>query len=213
VGDAPVDRILHALKTSGPLSTAEIAKFLGLSLPGARRHLKTLDLAGLAVSEPIARGVGRPKQTWNLTGAAQRRFPDGHEALIVELIAAIRDLLGEKALDRLIRRREDKARRAYAEALRPLRGLAARVEKLATLRSGEGYMAEWRQESDSSFLLVENHCPIRAAARTCQGFCRSELELFEASLRRDAKVTRIEHIVGGARRCAYRIERRHEQRG
>jgi predicted ArsR family transcriptional regulator len=65
-------------------------------------------------------------------------------------------------------------------------------------------MAEWRKDDDG-FLLVENHCPICTAAAACQGFCRSELDVFRDALGRDAVVERIEHILAGARRCAYRI--------
>jgi predicted ArsR family transcriptional regulator len=34
------------------------------------------------------------------------------------------------------------------------------------LRTEEGYMAEFEAEPDGSFLLIENHCPICAAAKT-----------------------------------------------
>jgi predicted ArsR family transcriptional regulator len=66
-------------------------------------------------------------------------------------------------------------------------------------------MAEWTRLDDGSFLLAENHCPICAAARACQGFCRSELELFKAVLGKRVTVERQDHILAGARRCAYRI--------
>ncbi|ARO29186.1 transcriptional regulator domain-containing protein [Rhizobium sp. NXC14] len=45
-----------------------------------------------------------------------------------------------------------------------------------------------------------------AAATACAGFCRSELETFRAVL--GADVERSEHILTGARRCAYRITAR-----
>jgi len=67
-------------------------------------------------------------------------------------------------------------------------------------------MAEWRKDGDA-FLLLEHHCPICAAATACQGFCRSELEIFRDALGRDAVVERVEHLLAGARRCAYRITR------
>jgi predicted ArsR family transcriptional regulator len=54
-------------------------------------------------------------------------------------------------------------------------------------------------------LLVENHCPICAAARACQNFCRSELDVFRRVLGPDVQVERVEHQLAGARRCAYRI--------
>ncbi|MHC2298710.1 putative ArsR family transcriptional regulator [Rhizobium mongolense] len=81
--------------------------------------------------------------------------------------------------------------------------LASRVRQLTAIRTREGYMADSWMEEDGSFLLVENHCPICAAARACAGFCRSELETFRNVL--GANVERSEHILLGARRCAYRI--------
>jgi predicted ArsR family transcriptional regulator len=75
---------------------------------------------------------------------------------------------------------------------------------LAEIRAREGYMAGW-QKDGKGFLLLENHCPICAAARACQGFCRSELDLFRHVLGPDVAVERVEHILLGARRCAYRI--------
>jgi predicted ArsR family transcriptional regulator len=71
-------------------------------------------------------------------------------------------------------------------------------------------MAEWRTDDDGSLLLVENHCPICAAAATCQGFCRSELEVFQDVLGPSVAIERIEHILAGARRCAYRIREKNE---
>ena len=66
-------------------------------------------------------------------------------------------------------------------------------------------MAEAREEPDGSWLLVENHCPICAAASECQGLCRSELEIFRSVLGRKVSVEREDHILAGARRCAYRV--------
>ncbi|MES2724598.1 MAG: MarR family transcriptional regulator, partial [Pseudomonadota bacterium] len=56
------------------------------------------------------------------------------------------------------------------------------------------------------FLLVENHCPICAAAAACQGFCRAELMVFRAVLGPGVHIERTDHILAGARRCAYRIK-------
>jgi predicted ArsR family transcriptional regulator len=69
-------------------------------------------------------------------------------------------------------------------------------------------MATWEKEEGESYLLVENHCPICAAASACTGFCRSEKAIFEHVLGRDVLVRRVEHLLAGARRCAYRITAR-----
>jgi len=86
-----------------------------------------------------------------------------------------------------------------------VRRTCERLRRLVDLRAGEGYMAECREEPGGGWLLVENHCPIRAAARECQGLCRSELELFRAVLGKRAVVERVDHVLAGARRCAYRV--------
>jgi predicted ArsR family transcriptional regulator len=84
--------------------------------------------------------------------------------------------------------------------------LPERVQALALARDVEGYMAEVEAQGDGSLLLVENHCPICAAARDCQNFCRSELEVFQRVLGPACSVVREEHILAGERRCAYRIK-------
>jgi predicted ArsR family transcriptional regulator len=38
------------------------------------------------------------------------------------------------------------------------------AKTLASIRTNEGYMAEIQSLDDDSFLLIENHCPICAAA-------------------------------------------------
>jgi predicted ArsR family transcriptional regulator len=65
-------------------------------------------------------------------------------------------------------------------------------------------MAEWSR-ADGGFLLIENHCPICAAAAVCQGLCREELSLFRRVLGSEVRVERTDHVLAGARRCAYRI--------
>lgn len=68
-------------------------------------------------------------------------------------------------------------------------------------------MAEARSAGRGEFLLVENHCPVCAAAQACQGLCRGELDLFRAVLGPEVEVERIDHILAGARRCSYRVRR------
>jgi predicted ArsR family transcriptional regulator len=201
---ASADRVLGLIKRRGPRRAADLGKALGVTAEAVRQQLLLLAAAGLVASASQKHGVGRPSLLWSLTTAGHARFPDTHAELTVQIIGAIRDTLGEAALDRIIRGREAEARRTYRAGLDGARTLAARVERLAEIRAREGYMAEWRKDGDG-FLLVENHCPICTAAAACQGFCRSELDVFRDALGRDAVVERVEHILAGARRCAYRI--------
>jgi predicted ArsR family transcriptional regulator len=79
------------------------------------------------------------------------------------------------------------------------------LRQLVEIRTGEGYMAEVQAQADGSFLLVENHCPICAAAAACTGLCAREMEIFQSVLGENVKIDRVEHMISGARRCAYQI--------
>ncbi|EGE61187.1 UNVERIFIED_ORG: putative ArsR family transcriptional regulator [Rhizobium esperanzae] len=201
---SPAVRILILIKTEGPQLAAAIGDALGISGEAARQQLARMAEEGLV--EPVtvaAAGRGRPRQLWHLTAAGNRRFPDGHAELTANLLATLTEQLGAAALDTVISARETETLKRYRRELETAGDLAARVDGLAAIRTREGYMADSWREADGSFMLVENHCPICAAASVCAGFCRSELETFRAVL--GAEVERSEHILAGARRCAYRI--------
>jgi predicted ArsR family transcriptional regulator len=207
-GEATRDRILFLLKTRGPERTAAIAARLGCTPMGARQHLALLQEDGLVDFEARRRGGGRPARWWRLTPAGQARFPQGYAELTVELLGNLRRAFGARGLERLVAARTRQQRRDYSQRLPiPSAPLAGRVAALARLRRAEGYMADWRRQRDGSYLLVENHCPICAAAQVCQGLCAGELELFQRVLGNDVVVERTEHLLAGARRCAYRIAR------
>lgn len=197
------DRLLKLLKTRGPQQATEAGKVLGTTGEAARQQFVKLAKEGLVEAKAETRGVGRPVQLWQLTPAGNASFPDTHAELTVQLLRTVRDKLGDNALDVLIESREQETRINYIQAMVGATNLQERVARLAALRCREGYMAEWCALDDGTFQLVENHCPICAAATVCQGFCRAEMNIFSEVLR--AQVERVEHILAGARRCAYRI--------
>jgi len=201
------DKILFFLKTRGPATAAALAKVLRITPMGVRQHLGRLAGDGLVVHGDERRGVGRPKRHWHLTEKATLRFPDTHAQMTVEILGAAKAVFGQRGLDRLIRQRERETLARYKAAMRGARSMTERVRRLAALRSEEGYMAECTAGPDGHLLLVENHCPVCAAAQTCEGLCRSELAVFRSVLS-GAAVERTDHILAGARRCAYRIEPR-----
>ena len=200
------DRLLYLLKSRGPQTTAAIAERLGMTTVAARKHLAKLLEDGLVAFEDERISVGRPKRTWSLSEAGHARFPDTHSDLTLELLQSIERVFGADGVERIIAQREQETLDGYQSALSECDDLAARVQALTKIRRREGYMAEWKRRADGSFQLIENHCPICAAAAECQGLCRSELAIFQIVLGPDVTVTREEHILAGARRCSYRIE-------
>jgi predicted ArsR family transcriptional regulator len=137
----PADRILFSLKTRGPAETLALANALGISRQATLQHLERLVADGLVEHADERRGVGRPRRTWSLTGAAQARFPDTHAQLTLEMLDAVRAEFGEDGVDRLIARREAATAATYATMLAGQASLELRVARLAALRSAEGYMA------------------------------------------------------------------------
>ena len=199
------DQILFLLKTRGPSTAQQLATLLEISSMGVRRHLDAWLEKGLLLTEDLADKVGRPARYWLLSEAGHARFPDRHSELTVQLIAQVRTLFGQAGLDKLIAAREQSSETSYLERMAGAKTLSRRLAKLVEARDAEGYMAQLEKQPDGSFLLIENHCPICAAATACQGFCRSELDVFRRTLGPASTVERVEHLLAGGRRCVYRI--------
>jgi predicted ArsR family transcriptional regulator len=198
--------VLYHLKIRGPQTAAQIARRLSVTPMAVRQHLYRLKDARLVDFSDERRKVGRPARIWKLTGEAATRFPDSHGDLTVEIIGAVRAAFGEAGMDKLLAERTKRQKDEYRARLKPAgSSIAKRAQLLSEIRREQGYMAECTKMPDGSMLLVENHCPICAAAATCQGLCREELSLFRAVLGDKARVERTDHILAGARRCAYVI--------
>ena len=197
-------RMLMYLKMHGAQPAAVLAGEMGLTNEGARQHLMRMMEEGWISSESQSKGVGRPIILYQITAAGFGLFPDAHAELTLQLLTSVKALFGQEGLDRLIQLREQETLKQYQSGVEGMGRLEDRLDYLVSIRSAEGYMAEWYQDGDLYF-LVENHCPICAAATRCQGFCQAELQNFRQTLGEGVKVERVEHIVQGARRCAYQI--------
>jgi predicted ArsR family transcriptional regulator len=195
--------IVNRLKYSGAMDSQELAAHLGVSAMAIRQHLYALQAEQLVTYSEAARAMGRPVKLWRLTPAADRLFPDGYAELTLGLLQSVREAFGEAGLSKLLDLRTAHQLAAYRAEIPAEATLPRKLELLANLRTAEGYMAEVQQLDDGCFLLLENHCPICAAATLCAGFCERELEVFQQVL--GCEIERTEHIVSGARRCAYRV--------
>ncbi len=198
------DKIIQLLKIQGELTAKRLAQELGLTTMGIRQHLQALEESGEVVFEDKKAPRGRPTRYWSLTPKSNNRFDDRHEELTVQLIDSVKNIFGEQGLDQLIAHREATSLANYQIALADKFTIQDKLTALAKLRSDEGYMAKVI-EDNGLFWLIENHCPICAAASKCLSFCRSELALFQSLLADVADISREEHIIEGARRCAYKV--------
>lgn len=203
--DRTTNRMLYSLKVAGAQTAASLADRLGITSVAVRQMLGRLQEDGLVDFEDSRETVGRPKRFWHLTDDGNRQFPDNHAALTADILASVSAVFGDAGLDKLISHREATTLNHYRNELSNIDSMEQRVERLAEIRSAEGYMAEINRDESGALILVENHCPICVAAKACQKLCRSELDVFQAALGPDVEIKRFEHILKGARRCAYRI--------
>jgi predicted ArsR family transcriptional regulator len=205
----PKRRVISYLKRNGVTKTQAVAQTLEVTDVAARQHLTDLESKGL-VSRSTAppAGRGRPGVLWQLTPLAHDLFPDRHDALTLDLIANIRDALGEDSLSRVIEARTRRQLDTLRRSIDPKTSLRVRLESVARERTAEGYMAEVIDGPDGSLLLVEHHCPICDAAKECQLFCSTELALFQNALGSDASVRRENHLLSGDDRCVYSVQPR-----
>lgn len=198
--------VLSLLQREGPISAESLAQKLGLTGMAVRLHLGALEAEGLAQFATEARPRGRPVRMWSATPRAAAQFADSHSALAVDIIRQMKTAFGEEGMDRILKLRTKEQEASYRAKIDAARTLKSKLDRLAKIRSAEGYMAEVKRDPETGdWLFVENHCPICAAARACAGLCREELALFHRVLGKNVRIERLSHILAGAGRCAYRV--------
>jgi predicted ArsR family transcriptional regulator len=197
--------ILLLLKQQGRTDAESLASQLNISAMAVRQHLYALDAKKLVTYQEEPRPIGRPAKMWYLMPAAEVHFPDAHAGLTVNLLNAVELTFGQKGVERVLFQSTQQQLEKYRSRIPAHASLENRLKTLICLRNEEGYMAEVLPQSDGSFILIQNHCPICTAASACAVLCDSELAIFQAILGEDVIIERTEHMLAGARRCVYQI--------
>lgn len=200
------ERAVGMLKSGGPQTLSTLARELTVTVEGARFQMLKLAKEGIVTSTVNVTGRGRPQQLWSLTDLGHNRFPDTHAALTVKLMEVMKETLGEQAVAKVISANGEKGTNRYLMELNGIHDLESRISKFVSIRSKEGYMAQYIKE-DNGFILIENHCPICAAAQANRAICNAEFKTLQGVFGEGVRITRVEYIIEGGRRCAYRFSR------
>jgi predicted ArsR family transcriptional regulator len=194
--------ILQLLRRHGQMTALELSDALCIGAVGVRQHLALLERDGLVDVCGLRRSVGRPSHLYALTAEAEERFPKRYDRIALDLIGYVAEAGGDLAVEAVFaRRREDMARQlAPRIAGRPR---AEQVAALAGILAEQGYMCEYEQLADGSFLLTEYNCPVDCIARQHPQLCTQELRLYEDLI--GAPITRDGTIAQGGHCCRYRI--------
>jgi DeoR family suf operon transcriptional repressor len=211
VASLPAGRraVLYAVRRRGEATAEQVAEQLGITVSGARQHLTALARDGLVDATELpapARQRGRRTLVYAATPAADEFFPKAYGELTNELLGYVADT--DKALvdDLFAKRREHRIENAR-ERLARKKGLGARVAELTRILDEDGYLASYEKTGANAYRIVEHNCAIWAVAQRYGQACTSEIDFIRAVLA-DASVERVQHMVAGARRCAYEVRGR-----
>jgi DeoR family transcriptional regulator, suf operon transcriptional repressor len=201
--------VLYAVRRRGEATADQVADQLDITVSGARQHLAALARDGLVESSELPSPDGRRGRrtlVYSATPAADAYFPKAYGELTNELLGYVADT-DRELLDQLFAKRRE-ARIAAARArLSSKRSLRGKVAELTRILDEDGYLASWEQGAPGVFRIIEHNCAIWAVAERYGQACTSELD-FIRSVLDGADVERVQHMVAGARRCAYEVRAR-----
>jgi len=198
--------VLYALRRRGEATVEQLAEQLGMTVSGARQHLSALAEGGLvetAEVTPAAPKRGRRSLLYSVTPAADSLFPKAYGELTNELLGYVAATDPEKLDELFAMRREHRI--ASARARLDQKGdLGAKVGELTLILDEDGYLATCERFAPDAYRIVEHNCAIWAVAQRYGQACVSELDFIRAVLP-GATVERVQHMVAGARHCAYEV--------
>jgi DeoR family suf operon transcriptional repressor len=201
--------VLYAVRRRGEATAEQVAEQLGMTISGARQHLTALARDGYVdATELTATGPkrGRRALVYAATNAADALFPKAYGELTNELLGYVSDQ-DPALLDQLFARRREHRIEAARSRLSNKRTLGQQVAELTRILDEDGYLASYEQVGRGVYRIVEHNCAIWAVAQLYGQACSSEIEFIRAVLP-TAHVERVEHMVAGARRCAYEVRPR-----
>jgi DeoR family suf operon transcriptional repressor len=210
-GELPAGRraVLYAVRRRGEATSEQVAEQLGITVSGARQHLSALARDGLVDANESAETTGkrgRRSLVYAATSQADAFFPKAYGELTNELLGYVADTDATLLDDLFAKRREHRIEGARTR-LAKKRTVGAKVAELTRILDEDGYLASWEKVGPGVYRIVEHNCAIWAVAQKYGQACTSELEFIRTVLD-GADVDRVQHMIAGARRCAYEVRSR-----
>jgi predicted ArsR family transcriptional regulator len=202
------DEVARLLLERGPATTASLAKWLGLSAAGVRRHLEALAADGLVVDRdqrPLGgrqRGRGRPARVFTLTEAGRTSFPHAYDDLAAAALRFLAETGGEAAVTAFVERRAASIEERHGATIRAAGDPADRLTALAGVLSGEGYAAS-AHPLGTGGQLCQHHCPVAHVAAEFPQLCEAETRAFARLL--GTHVQRLATLARGDEVCTTHV--------
>jgi DeoR family suf operon transcriptional repressor len=198
--------VLYAVRRRGEATAEQVAEQLGMTVSGARQHLSALAADGLVQAQELPTPTprrGRRTLAYAATAEADHHFPKAYGELTNELLGYVADADPALLDDLFAKRREHRIASARSR-LATIDGLGAQVAELTAILDEDGYLATVEPVGRDAYRIVEHNCAIWAVAQKYGQACSSEIDFIRAVLP-SASVERVQHMVAGARHCAYEV--------
>lgn len=178
--DAPTRaRVARSILENGPSTAAELARRLGLTPAGVRRHLDHLVAEGhlqvVSDRHRTTRGRGRPAKAFALTPAGRDAFDQAYDDLAAQALRFLAETGGDDAVVAFARRRVGFIERDYQRVVDADPTLTP-AQALARVFSAEGYAATATDLPLVGDQLCQQHCPVAQVAHEFPQLCAAETE-------------------------------------
>ncbi|NJK79317.1 MAG: ArsR family transcriptional regulator [Chloroflexaceae bacterium] len=194
--------ILFLLRRHGQMTAAELSQELRIGAVGVRQHLTLLERDGLVEVAGLRRSVGRPSYLYALTAEAETHFPKAYDELALSMLHYMEQQGGVSTIVQMFETDRSTKFEVYARRLRG-KTRSEQVAELAAMLTQHGYMCEYEELRDGSFLLTQYNCPVDCIARRYPQLCAQELLLYQDLL--GMTIERKSSIVEGQTCCRYLI--------
>jgi predicted ArsR family transcriptional regulator len=211
------DRVLRRVSELGPVTAATLARSLGLTATGVRRHLDGLVDSGWIQAAEVSgprRGRGRPARAYIVTDGGHRHLNasadlSGHQDdLATSALRFVAQQLGAEAVATFARQRVAELEQRYAAAVAAAGAEpAARAQALAHALAVDGFSASARRvpapgldgHASSGTQLCQGHCPMQQVAAAFPQLCEAETDAFARLL--GVHVQRLATLANGEHVC------------
>lgn len=190
-------RVISLLRF-GPRTVNELATSLELTDNAIRTHLSALERDGLVEQAGTRRSERRPASLYQLSVEAESLFPKAYATVLAEVLASVREELGDYGLEVFLR---SVGRRAGERASASSPELRDRVDAAAALLGDLGGLAQV-EELDDAFLIRGFSCPLAAIVGANPEACALAEELVSGVVGADAHES---CDRSGPPRCSFRI--------
>ena len=206
--------IVRLLLESGSTTAADVARSLGISAAGVRRHLEALVDDGDAETAPAAAwqhaGRGRPARRYRLTAAGRAKLEHAYDDLASAAMRQLREIGGDDAVREFARRRVD----AILADVPPAESgdgkaadtaIAEAADRVAGALSRAGYATTTTRVGGpvGGIEICQHHCPVSHVAQEFPELCEAEQQAISEVL--GTHVQQLASIVNGDCACTTHV--------